>query len=172
MRSQLQLLTQLQHSRLPCPSLSLRACANSCPLNWWCHSAISSSVTPFFSCPQSFPASGFFQWVSSFTSRSQSTGAPASVLPMNILGWFPLELTGCISLLSKRLSTVFSNTTVWKHQFFSDQPSLWSNSYIHTWLMEKPQLWLDGPLSAKWYLCFLICCLSLLQFFFQEASVF
>ena len=94
---------------------------------------------PFSSCLQSFPASGLFQWVSSSPSGSQSIGASASasVLPMNIQDWFPLGLTGLISLQSKGLSTVFSNTTVQKHQFFSAQPALWSNSHIHTWLLEK-----------------------------------
>ena len=90
------------------------------------------------------------------TSGGQSIGASASVLPVTIQCWFPLGLTGLISLLSKGLSRVFSSNTVWKHQFFSAQLSLWSNSHIHTWLLEKPQLWLDGPLSAKWCLCFLL----------------
>ena len=108
-----------------------------------------------------------------FTLGGQSTGASASVsvLPMNIQGRFPLGLTGWISLQSKGLSRVFSSTTIWKHQFFSAQPSLWSNSHIHTWLLEKPQFWLYGPLSAKWCLCFLIRCLGLSQIFFQGASV-
>ena len=92
-----------------------------------------------------------------------STGASvsASVLPMNIQGWFSLGLTSLISLLSKRPSKVFSSTTGWKYQIFSTQLSLWSNSHIHTWLLEKPQLWLDGPLSAKRCLCFLTPCLGL-----------
>jgi len=85
----------------------------------------------------------------------------ASVLPMNIQGWFPLELTGLISLQFKGLSRVFSSTTIQKHQFFGAQPSLWSNSLICTWLLEKPLLWLYGPLPVKWCLCFLICCLGL-----------
>ena len=93
----------------------------------------------------------------------------SSILPMNIQDWFPLGLTGLISLQSKGLSRVFSNTTVQKHQFFCAQPSLWSNSHIHTWLLEKPEL--GRPLSAKWCLCFLICCLGLSQQFFQGASV-
>ena len=94
--------------------------------------------------------------------EGQSTGASASasVLPINIQDWFPLGLTGLISLLSKGLSRVFSSTTDQKHQFFSAQPSLWPNSHIRIWLLEKPQLWLYGPLSAKWCLCFLICCLG------------
>ena len=95
------------------------------------------SVT-FSSCLQYFPASGSFPMSQLFTSGGQSIGASASVLPMSIQGWFPLGLTGLISLQSKGLSRVFSNTTVWKHQFFSLQPSLWSKSHIHTWLLEKP----------------------------------
>jgi len=130
----------LQHTRLPCPSVSPRVCSNSCPLSQWCHPAISPSVIPFSSCPQSFPASGSFQMSRHFAPGGQSieASASASVLPMNIQSWFPLGLTGLISLLSKRLSRVFSSTTVWKHQFFSAQRSLWSNSHIHTWLLENP----------------------------------
>ena len=129
----------LQHTRLPCPSPSPRACSNSCPLSQWCHPNISSSVVPFSFCFQSFPASGSFPMSRLFASDGQSIGASASAsaLPMNIQGWFPLGLTGLI-LLSKGLSRVFSSTIVWRHQFFSTQPSLWSNSYIHTWLLEKP----------------------------------
>ena len=97
---------------------------------------------------------GLLQWVDS-ASGGQSTraSASASVLPMNIRGWFPLGLTGWISLLPKGLSRVFFSTTVRKHQFFGTQPSLSSNSHIHTWLLEKPWLWLDGPLSVKQSLC-------------------
>ena len=129
----------LQHAS----SLSPRDCSNSCPLNRWHHSIISSSVTLFSSCLQSFPASGSFQMSQLFASDGLRIGASAStsVLPMNIKGWFPLGLTGLISLQSKGLSRVFSNTTVLKHQFFSAQPSLWSNSHIHTWLLEKPSSW-------------------------------
>ena len=128
----------MQHSRLPHPSLSPGVCSNSCPLSWWCHPNISSSAVPFSSCLQSFPASGSFPMSWLFTSDGQRIEASASVLPMNTQGWFPLRLTGCISLLSKGLSRVFSNTTAQKHQFFGTQPSLWSNSHIHTWLLEKP----------------------------------
>ena len=130
----------LQHTRSPCPSLNPRVYSNSCPLNHWYHLTISSSVIPFSSCLQSFPASGSFPMSWFFTSGSQSVGASASasVLPMNIQDWFPLGLTGLITLQSKGFSRVFSNTTVQKHQFFSAQPSLWSNSHIHTWLLEKP----------------------------------
>ena len=128
-----------QHSRLPCPSPTPGACSNSCPFIQWCHSTISSSVVLFSSCFQSFPASGSFPISQFFTSVGQSTGvsASASVLPMNIQDWFPLQLTVLISLRSKGLSTVFSSTTVQKHQFFSTQPSFWSNSRICTWLLEK-----------------------------------
>ena len=103
----------------PCPSSSPRACSNSCPLSRWCHPTISSSVA-FFSYPQSFPASGSFPMSQLFTSGGQNIGvsASASVLPMNIQGWFPLGWTGLVSLQSKGLSTVFSNTTVQKHQSF------------------------------------------------------
>ena len=116
----------LQHTRLPCPSLFPRACSNSCPLSWWCHATISSSVIPISSCLQSFPASGSFQISQSFQSSGQRNGASASasVLPMNIQDWFPLGLTGLISLQSKGLSRVFINTTLQKHQFFGAQFSL------------------------------------------------
>ena len=116
----------LQHARLPCPLLSPRVCSNSCPLSWWCHPTILSSVIPFSSCLQSFPASRFFPMSQLFTSGGQHIGASASasVLPMSIQGWFPLGLTGLISLLPKGLLRVFSSTTVQKHQFFGVQPSL------------------------------------------------
>ena len=116
----------LQHTRLPCPSPTPRACSNSCPLSWWCHPTISSSIVPFSSCLQSFPASGSFQISQFFSSGGQSIGASASasVLSMNFQDWFPLGLTGWISLQSKGFSRVFSNTTVQKHQFFSVQLSL------------------------------------------------
>ena len=130
----------LQYARLFCPSPTPRAYSNSCPLSQWYHPTLSPSVVPFFSCPQSFPASGSFQMSRFFTSGGQSIGvsAIASVLPMNIQDRFPLGWTGWISLLSKRFSRVFSNTTVQKHQFFSAQFSFWSYSHIHTWLLEKP----------------------------------
>ena len=133
----------LQHTRLPCPLPTTGACSNSCPLSWWCHPTISSSLVPFSSFPQSHPASGSFPVSQFFTSSGQSIGASASasVLPMNTQDWFPLGLTGWISLQSKGLSIVFSNT-VKKHQFFGTQLSIWSNSHIHSWLLEKPYLWL------------------------------
>ena len=116
----------LQHARLPCPSPIPRVYSNSCPCSWWCRPTISSSVILFSSCLQSFPASGSFQISQFFPSGGQSIGvsASASVLPMNIQDWFPLGWTGWISLLSKGLSRVFSNTTVKKHQFFGAQFSL------------------------------------------------
>ena len=116
----------LQYARLPCPLPNPGAYSNSCPLSWWCHPTISSSVIPFSSCLQSFPASGSFQMSRLFASGGQSIGvsASASVRPMNIQDWFPLEWTGWISLQSRGLSRVFFNTTVQKHQFFGTQLSL------------------------------------------------
>ena len=140
----------LQHAWLPCLSLSPRVWSNSWPLSRWCQPTISSSVILFSSCPQSFPESGPFPVSQLLASGSQSIGASASasVLPMNIQGWFSLGLTGLISLQFKGLSRVFSNTTVQKHQFFGAQPSLWSISHIHTWLLENHSL--DyGPLFTK-----------------------
>ena len=130
---------ELQHSRPPCPSSTPRAYSNSHLLSQWCHPNISSSVTCFFSCPQFFPASGSFPMSQLFASGGQNTGvsASASVLPMNIQDWFPLELIGLISLQFKALSRIFSNKTVQKHQFFGAQFSFWPNSHIHTWLLEK-----------------------------------
>ena len=128
-----------QHARPHCPSPTPGACSNSCPLSWWCHPTISSSVIPF-SRLQSFPASGSFLKTQFFASCVQSTGASAlaSVLSMNFQGWFPLGLTDLISLLSKGLPRVFSSTTVWKHQFFGVQLFLLPSTHIHTWLLEKP----------------------------------
>ena len=116
----------LQHTGTPCPSPTPGLYSNSCPLSRWCHPTISSSVTPFYSRLQSFPASGSFPVSQFFESGGQSIGVSAStsVLPMNIQDWFPLEWTGWISLQSKGLSRVFSNTTVQKHQFFGAQFSL------------------------------------------------
>ena len=130
----------LQHDRLPCPSPTPGTYSNSCSLSWWCHPTISSSVIPFSSCPQSFSASGSFQMSQLFASGSQNIGVSAStsVLPMNTQDWSLLGWTGWISLQSKGLSRVFSNTTVQKHQFFGTQLSSQSNAHIHTWLLEKP----------------------------------
>ena len=149
----------LQHARLPHPSSVPRACSNSCPSSRWCHSTISSSLVPF-SHLQSFPASGSFQMSQFFASGGQSIGVSAStsVLPMNIQDWYHLGWTGWISLQFKGLSRVFPNTTVLKHQLFCALLSSWSNSHIHTWLLEKPQPWLDRPLliltihGSKWQL--------------------
>ena len=127
----------LQRTRLPCASLSPRVCSNSCPLSWGCHPTILFSVDPFSSCPQSFPASGSFPMSQLFALGGQSirASASASALPMNIQDWFPLGLTGWISWLSKGCSRVFCSITVWKHQFFGAQSSLWPNSHIHAWLL-------------------------------------
>ena len=123
-----------QHARPPCPSPTPGVHANSCASSRWCHPAVSSSVVPFSSCPQSLPASGSFPMSQLFVWGGQSIGvsASASVLPMNTQDWSPLGWTSWISLQSKGLSRVFSNTTVQKHQFFSAQPSLQSNSHIHS----------------------------------------
>ena len=128
---------ELQHARPPCPSPTPRVYPKPCPSSRWCHPAITSS---FSSCPQSFPAIGSFPMSQHFAWGGQSIGVSASksVLPMNIQDWSPLGWTGWISLQSKGLSKVFSNTTVQKHQFFGTQPSSQSNSHIHTWPQEKP----------------------------------
>ena len=140
-----------QHSRPPCPSPTPRVHSNSRLLSQWRHPAISSSVVTFSSCPQSLPKSESFLMSQLFAWGGQSTGvsALASFLPKKSQGWSPSGCTGWISLQSKGLSRVFSNTTVQKHQFFGAQPSSQSNSHIHTWPLEKPQPWLDGPLLAK-----------------------
>ena len=141
----------LQHTRIPCPSPTPGACSNSFPLSRWCHPTISSSVIPFSSHLQSFPASLSFPRSQFFASGGQSIGVSisTSVLPKNIHNCFPLGWTGLITLQSRGFSRVFYNTTVQKHQFFSTQLSLWSSTYIHTWLLEKLFLWLDGSLLAK-----------------------
>ena len=128
-----------QDARLLCPSPTPRAHSNSCPSSQWCHPTISSSIVPFSSCFQSFPASGSFLMSQCFASGDQRIGVSASpsVLPMNIQDWFSLGLTDFISLQSKGHSRVFSNTTVQKHQFFGAQPSLWSSPHIHTWILEN-----------------------------------
>ena len=129
-----------QHARPSCPSPTLGTHSNSCPLSWWCHPAISSSVIPFSSCPQSLPASESFPISQLFGWGGQSIGVSASgsVFPMNTQDWSPLGWTGWISLQSKGLSRVFSNTTLQKHQFFGAQLSSQSNSHICTWPQEKP----------------------------------
>ena len=129
-----------KHARPPCLSPIPGVYSNSCPSSWWCHPAISSSVIPFSSCLQSFPAPGSFPMSQFFAWGSQSIGvsASASVLQMNTQEWSPLGWTGWISLQSKGLLRVFSNTTVQKHQFFGAQLSSQYNSHIHTWPLEKP----------------------------------
>ena len=129
-----------QHARPPCPSPSPGVHSNSRPSSRWCHPAISSSVVPICSCPQSLPASGSFPMSQLFTWGAQSTGASASAsfLPKKSQGWFPSEWTGWISFQFKGISRVFSNTTVQKHQFFSAHLSSQSKSHIHTWPQEKP----------------------------------
>ena len=129
-----------QHTRPSCPSPTPGVYPNPCPLSQWCHPTILSSVVPFSSCPQSFPTSGSFQMSQLFASGGQSTGVSVStsVIPMKTKDWSPIGWTGWISLQSKGLSRVFSNTTVQKHQFFGAQLSSQSKSHIHTWLLEKP----------------------------------
>ena len=129
----------LEHARPPCPSPSPRVCPSSCSLHPWCRPAISSSEALFSFCPQSFPESGTFPMRHLFI----------SVLPVNIQSWFPLRLTGLISLLSKGLSGVFSSATVWMHQFFGILPSLLSSFLNCRWPLWRPQTWLFRPLSAE-----------------------
>ena len=131
---------ELLHARFPCPWISPWVCSHSCPPSQWCHPTISSSVIPFSSCPQSLPESGSFPMSQLFTSGGQSIGASASasVHPVSIQGWFPLGMTGVISLQSKGLSRSFYSTMVQKYQVFSTQSCLWFNSHIHTWLLGKP----------------------------------
>ena len=131
---------ELQHARPPCPSPAPGVHSNSCPSSQWCHPAISSSVVPFSSCPQSLPASESFPVSQLFAWGGQSIGvsASASVLQINTQDWSPLGWTNWISSQSKGLSRVFSNTTIQKHQFFGAQLSSQSNSHIHTWPQEKP----------------------------------
>ena len=118
-----------QYARLPCSSLSPRVCSKLSPLSQWCYLIVSSSAAPSSLCHQSFPATGCFPITWLFIPDGQSIGASSSVLPMNIQGWFPLGLTGWISLQSKGLSRVFSSTTIWKHPFFSTQLFLWAKSH-------------------------------------------
>ena len=147
----------LQHTRLPCPSLSPRVCSNSCPLSLWCHPTVLSSISPF-SCPQSFPGSGSFPVTWLFASGGQNIGASVSASPSN-------EYSGLISFridwfdfltVQGTLKSLLQHHSSKKHQFFDAQPSLWSNSHICTWVLEKPQLWLYGPLLTKRCLYFLI----------------
>ena len=147
--------TPWKPARLPHPSSFPRVYSNSCPLSQWCHPTVSSSVVPFSSYLQSFPASGSFLMSRPFTSGGQSMGASASAsaLSMNIQGWFPLGLTVLNLLTIQRMLRVFSSTAVQKHQLFSTQPSLWSNSHIHIWLLGKTitlTLWEKPQLCLCW----------------------
>ena len=150
-----------QHARLPRPSPTPGAYSNSCPSSWWCHPTISSSVVSFSSCLQSFPASGSFKWVSSL---HQVVKVLEFQLQHQSFHW--IVRTDFLydwlvwSYCCPRDSRVFSNTTIQQHQFFGAQLSLLSSFHIHTWLLEKPQLWPERPLLAKWCLCFSICCLG------------
>ena len=139
----------LWHSRLPCPSLSLGVFSNPCPSSKWCHPTISSSVVPFSSCLQSFPASGSFPMSPFFASGGQSIGASASasVFPMNSQDLFPLGLTGWISLLSKGLSRVFSSTTIWKHRVFSTHHNLKASRFQHSAFF---MVWLSHLYVTTW----------------------
>ena len=152
----------LWHTKPPCSSPTHRVYSISCPLSRWCHPTISSSGIPS-SCLQSFPASGSFQMSQLFASGGQSIGVSAStsILPMNI-HWFSLGWTGCISLKSMRFSRVFSNNRVQKHQVFSAQLSLWSNSHIHPNMTTGKAIALTRQTSVRkvMSLCFLICCLG------------
>ena len=154
----------LQRARLPCLEFAHTRVNLVDDTVQASHPLSSPSPLPSIPASVSFPVN----WL--FASGGQSIGA--SVLPINIQAWFPLGLTGLISFLSKGLWIIFSSITVWEHYFFGAQPCLWSNSHIHTWPLEKPWLWLYGPLSAEWWLCFLILCLGWSLLFFQEASVF
>ena len=145
----------LQHTRLPCPLLSPGVCSNSCPLNQWCCPTISSSSAPFSSSIKVFSneLSLCIRWPKYWSfSFSISPSSDYSAL-------ISLGLSDLISLLPKGLSRVFFSTTVWKYQLLCTQPSLWSNCHIHTWLLEKMHIWLYRPLSAKWCVWVLICCL-------------
>ena len=149
----------LQHARLLCPPLSPEVCSNSCPLSQRCYLTVSSSAVPFSSCPQSFAALGSFPVSWLFTSGGQSIELRFQHLSFH---WivrvnFPLGLSGLISLQSRGLSRIFSRT-IWKHQFFSAQLSLWSNSHIRKNVRKKTYLWLYEPLLTKWCLCFLRHC--------------
>ena len=152
----------LQHTGPPCPSRAPRVCSNSCPPSRWCHPTISSSVVLFPPAVNLSQCQGLFQWVS-------SSHQVAKVLELQL--WyqsfqrifridFLYDWLVFISLQSKVLSRVFSKNRIRKHKFFGTQPSLCSNDHIYTWLLEKPQPWLDGPVLTKWCLCFLTCHLS------------
>ena len=152
----------LQYAKLPCPSPSPGVCSNSsCPLSWWCHPTISSSVILFSSCPQSFPSSWSFPMNWLFLSGGQSIGASVSVLPVNIQDWFPLALTGLIFLQSKGLKSLSPGPQFESINFLVLSLLYGPTLTFITWLLEKPQLWLYTPLLAKWCLCFSIHYLGL-----------
>ena len=163
----------VQDTRLPCPSPTSGACSNSCPSSWWCHPTISSSVIPFSSYPQSFPASGAFQMSQFFTSGGQSIGASASasVLPMYIQDWFPLELTGWISLQSRGLSRVFSTTTVQKHHSFHAQ-LFFIFQFSHPYMTTGKIIALTSRTFVGKVMSLLFNMLSRLVIVFQGASLF
>ena len=168
-------LHRLQHARRPCPLPSPRICPSSCPLNWWCHPTISSSISLLFFFLQSFPASGSFPMSQLFTLGGQSIGASASasVLPKSIWGWFPFTLTGLISLVPKGLSRVFYISTVWKHQFFSTLPSLLSVQLLHVYMTNGKSLALTIQTSVgKVMFLLLTYWLGLSELSCQEAIVF
>ena len=163
----------LQHTRLPCPSLSPGVCSNSCPLSWWCYPTISSSVTSFSSCFQSFPASGSFPMSWLFTSGGQSIGVYLSISPSHDysglisfrIDWFDhLAVQGAL----KSLQHHGSKASVLQCSAFFYGPTLTS---VHDY-WKNHSFWLDGPLLAKWCFCFLICCLGLSLHFLQRASIF
>ena len=139
-----------------CPPLSLRVCSNSCPLTQWCYATFSSSATPLLLLPSLFPSFRIFSNESAVCIRWPKYWrfSSTSILRINIQAWFPLRLLVSPPCNSKGLLRVFSNTTIWNHQFFHVQPYLWSNTHICTWLLEKTYLWLYGPLSTKRCLCF------------------
>ena len=128
----------LQHAQLPCSLLFPTVCSDLCPLSQWCSLTISSSTALFSFCLQPFPSSGSFPMSQLFILGGQIIGASASVLPMNIQGWFPLGLTSLISLQSKEFSRVFSSTIIRNHKFCSTESSLWFTSHVCTWVLEKP----------------------------------
>ena len=162
----------LRHTRSCCPSPSPEVRPSSCPLHQWCHPGISSCEALFCFCPRSFPASGAFPVSQLFTSCEQNTGVSASVLPLKIQSWFPLQLTGLISLLSKGISWVFSSTTVWRQKFIDVLPSSRSSSHNCMWPLGRLSPWLYRPLSAEWCLCFSTYCLGLSSLSCQKAIVF
>ena len=137
----------LQHARLPYPSLSPRVCSNSCPLSWWHHPTISHH--PLLLLPSVFHSIRVFSSELTLRIRWPKYWSFSINSSNEYSGLFPLGWTGWTSLMSKGLSRVFSSTTIWGHHFFSTQLSLWSNSHIHTWLLEKPWLWPDGPFVSK-----------------------